>query len=120
MMVAIEAHSVARLSLHGSHQPLVAFHAQNGESSVLAGFGQTEEHRPQNAFRCNADRQEHLGKGKNIEWDAAQQDDDSRAESQRLQPLLHLLKALNDGSISHFSLLTYHFSLVTYHFSFIL
>ncbi len=58
--------------------------------SILAGLGQSEEHSPKHAFCCCTDRQQHLGKGQDIEGYAAHQDDDTSPERKGLQPLFNL------------------------------
>ena len=69
-------------------QSPVAFDTQDGEATVLAGLSHAEEDGPKDALRCCADGQTHLGKGENIAGNAAEQDDNSCAERQRLQPRL--------------------------------
>lgn len=75
--------------LHPVFQSLVALYSEDGQASILARFGHSEEYRPQHALGCSTDGQQHLCKGQDIERNAAQQHNDSRAKRQRLQPLAH-------------------------------
>ena len=78
------------ISLEFTFQPFVALNSQNRQTSILAGFCQSKKNGPQDSLCRDADWQKHLGKGQDIAWYAAQQDDDARPERQRLQPRLYL------------------------------
>jgi len=52
-------------------ETFVAFYSEDGETSVLAGLGHTEEDGPENALGRDADGEEHLGKREDVEGDAA-------------------------------------------------
>jgi len=82
--------------------PLITLNAEDGQPTVLAGLGQTEEDGPEYAFGSSADGQQHLGERQYIKGDAAQQDDDSRAERKSLQPLLDFVKCLHFVSVLFF------------------
>ena len=70
------------LPLEFAFQPFETLNAQDGQASILAGLSQSEEDSPQDAFCGNANGQQHLGKGQDIEGDAAQKDDHARSERQ--------------------------------------
>ena len=72
-------------------QSLVTLHAENGQTAILARFGQAEEHRPQHALCGRADGQQHLCKRQDIKRYATQQDDDARAKRESLQPTLDVV-----------------------------
>ena len=81
------------ISLESTFQTFVTLNSQNRQSSILARLRQSKKNGPQDSLGRDADGQKHLGKGQDIEWYAAQQDNDARPERQRLQPSLHLLEA---------------------------
>ena len=70
-------------------QPSYSFYAKNGQTSILAGLGKSEEDKPQNAFCFHTDGQSHLREGENIKRDAHQQDDNPGAERKTAEPFLH-------------------------------
>ena len=51
-------------------EAFVAFYSEDGETSVLAGLGHAEEDGPEDALDRDADGEEHLGKGEDVEGDA--------------------------------------------------
>jgi len=53
-------------------QPFVTFYSKDGQSSILAGLSHSEEDGPQDTLCRYTDRQQHLGKGQDIERDATQ------------------------------------------------
>lgn len=78
--------SALLLAFQKSLETLVALDAQNRNASVLKGFGQAEEDRPQHSLRFDAQRQQHLCKTDDVARNAAEQNDDPCAVGQRLQP----------------------------------
>ena len=61
-------------------ETFVTFYTEDGETSVLAGLGHAEEDGPEDALGRDADGEEHLGKGEDVEGNATGKDDDARAE----------------------------------------
>ena len=59
---------------------VIAIDAKDGDATILAGLGKSEEHRPQHSLGGSADRQQHLGERQNVKWYAAQQHYDTGTE----------------------------------------
>ncbi len=72
--------SLRLLALEFVFEAFIALDTQDGQAAVLAGLCQPEEDGPQYALCRNADGQQHLGKGQDVERDAAQQHDDTGPE----------------------------------------
>ena len=69
---------------------VVAFHAQDGETSILARLGQAEKHGLQHALGGGAEWQQHLCEREDIERYATRQHYRAGLERQRLEPSLDL------------------------------
>ena len=78
-------------------QAVVAFYAQDGESSILTGLCQPEKDGPEYALDCGADGKQHLGEGQYIKRYAAQQHDGASPEREGLEPSLAFLPDVDDG-----------------------
>ena len=61
-------------------ETFIALYAQDCQTSLLASLCQAKKDSPLYTLGSNADWQQHLGKRQDIEWDAAQQHDDSSPE----------------------------------------
>ena len=70
----------------------------------MGGFGESEEDGPKDGFGGSAGWKCHLSEGKDIERDATEKDDDTRAERKSLQPCLDFQEeTTKGGAVVHFS-----------------
>ena len=76
------------LFLEETLEAAVAFHAEDGDASVLGCLGKAEEDGPKEGFGGGTDGECHLCEGEDVERNATQQDDDARAEGKTTQPCL--------------------------------
>lgn len=72
--------SLRLLALEFVFETFIALDTEDGQPSALAGLCQPEEDGPQYALCRNADGQQHLGKGQDVEGYAAHQHDDTGPE----------------------------------------
>ena len=97
LFIVIEVRGSLGFPLESSLQTIVAFYAQDGESTILAGLRQPEKDGPEYALGCGADGQQHLGEGQYIKRYAAQQYDDASPEREGLEPSFAFLPDVDDG-----------------------